>query len=263
MRAATPDERAYYVYGVVPAGVDPFAADVEGVDASSPVETIEHDGVAAIVSAVPLDEFGETHLKENLNRLPWVETKVRAHERVLERALEGAPVVPLRFCTIFRSRDGVRAMLVEQEGRFHDALQALAGKREWGVKAYVDEHALAQALGGDDDSAPAGEVAEGRAYFARKQRERTAADAVERTSAAAVEDAHARLDALATASTLLPLRTPEAERGRMVLNGAYLVAREHETDLAAAVAAIQRDLAHLGFALELTGPWPPYNFVPS
>ncbi len=112
MRATSADDRrAFYVYGVVPAGVDLVAGEVEGVDGSRSLETIEHDGLAAIVSAVPLEEFAEERLKQNLNRLPWVETRVRAHERVLERALEAATVVPLRFCTIFSSRDGVRAML--------------------------------------------------------------------------------------------------------------------------------------------------------
>ena len=262
MRAATPSERAYYVYGVVPAGVDPIAPDIEGVDAASPIETIEHDGVAAIVTEVRLDEFGEDRLKENLNRLPWVEAKVRAHERVLERALEGSPVVPLRFCTIFTSLDGVRGMLVEQEARLRDALDTLARKREWGVKAHLDERKLAHAASADDPVA-AGDLPEGRAYFARKQRERATADAVERTAAAEVEDAHARLGALATASALLPLRTVERAEGRMVLNAAYLVERDREQEFAAAVAELDVSHARLGFSFELTGPWPPYNFVPA
>jgi hypothetical protein len=262
MRATTASRSAYYVYGVVPAGSDPLQGDVEGVAESSGVETIEHDGVAAIVSEVPLDEFGEGSLKENLNRMPWVESKVRAHERVLERALDAAPVVPLRFCTIFSSPDAVTAMLVEQEARLRGALEALAGKREWGVKAYLDERKLAATVGGDDPGEAGSEPAEGRAYFARKQRERSAAERVERTTAAGAEDVHARLGALSTASTLLPLRPGGTETPPMVLNGAYLVERERDEEFAAALAEIQRDLGGVGFTFELTGPWPPYNFVP-
>jgi len=46
----------------------------------------------------------------------------------------------------------------------------------------------------------------------------------------------------------------------MLLNAAYLVRRGDER-LTSEVASLQAEHATRGYAFELTGPWPPYNFV--
>jgi hypothetical protein len=55
----------------------------------------------------------------------------------------------------------------------------------------------------------------------------------------------------------LPLRI-EA-RGDVVLSSAFLVERELWNDFTAATRRIASE--HSGFRIELTGPWPPYDFV--
>jgi len=47
----------------------------------------------------------------------------------------------------------------------------------------------------------------------------------------------------------------------MLLNGAYLVERG-ETRLDEAVRNLEQRYGERGVTYELTGPWPPYNFVP-
>jgi gas vesicle protein GvpL/GvpF len=47
----------------------------------------------------------------------------------------------------------------------------------------------------------------------------------------------------------------------MLFNGAYLV--EDRARFEEALAALAEDYRESGIELELTGPWPPYNFVPS
>jgi hypothetical protein len=47
----------------------------------------------------------------------------------------------------------------------------------------------------------------------------------------------------------------------MVLNGAYLVARERENDFLAVLdAQAAGPCREAGILAEITGPWPPYNF---
>jgi hypothetical protein len=262
MRATTASGTAVYVYGVLPAGAD-LPGDVVAVDGSGEVGLLEEGDVAAIVSSVPLAEFGQERLEENLNRLPWLEEKVRAHERVLEAALDAPALVPFRFCTLFSTEGAVRSMLVEQEERLGRGLERLAGRREWGVKAYVDEQALAAAVAAEVGAEPEPEGARGQAYFARKRRERALSEAAEDAMQSRAVDVHRRLGSVAVASALVPLRREGAPAGRMALNGAYLVPSEREGEFAATVAETERDLEPAGFRLELTGPWPPYNFVPA
>jgi hypothetical protein len=47
----------------------------------------------------------------------------------------------------------------------------------------------------------------------------------------------------------------------MLLNGAYLVRRD-DGRLQDAVAELESLYGPRGVTYELTGPWPPYNFVP-
>jgi hypothetical protein len=47
----------------------------------------------------------------------------------------------------------------------------------------------------------------------------------------------------------------------MVLNGAYLVARDRESDFLALLdAQAGGPCREAGLLTEITGPWPPYNF---
>ena len=73
--------------------------------AGGAVELVESGELAAVVSRVPLAEFGEEPLRRHLNELAWLERVARAHEAVLERALAEATIAPLRLCTIYEGAD--------------------------------------------------------------------------------------------------------------------------------------------------------------
>ena len=74
---------------------------------------------------------------------------------------------------------------------------------------------------------------------------------------------HERLASLAAEARANPPQRPElsGRRERMLLNGAYLVAAEREQAFADAVKNLGAELVGDGVELELTGPWPPYNFT--
>jgi len=93
----------------------------------------------------------------------------------------------------------------------------------------------------------------------RRVRERAAQLATE-----VAESVHARLEAHAVDAVTRPAQNPElsGHDGEMLLNGAYLVEADRVDALHALVAELERDYGALGARLELTGPWPPYNFVP-
>lgn len=261
-------ERGYYVYGVVAAGADVDLAEVEGVEPSSAISVLEHRKIGAIVSQVPLDQFGDEKLQENLESLPWLERTVRAHEQVLERALASAAVVPMRFGTIFRTLDPLRDLLADEHDRFAAALTRLRDKREWGVKCFVDRERLAEWVAGADEQAASlrDEIAakgEGAAYLARKKLDRHVAGEVERISATCGQASHERLAAAAIDAGLQPpaQRDGSSDPRHLLFNGAYLVSSHAEASFQATVSSLADEYRNLGVSFELTGPWPAYNFV--
>jgi hypothetical protein len=275
---ATPEERparpkrqsgdALWSYCVLRGGEAP-PAELAGVDDSHPVERVEGGELAALVSRVPLAEFGEEPLRRNLNDLEWLERVARRHEAVLEQALEHATIVPLRLCTIFEDEDGVRGMLEEQRPSLTAALERLAGHQEWGVKLLVDREALeAAARAGNSEADDLEEELDARsaggAYMLRRRLERQVREAADRLAVSVADEVHARLQDWASDAVLNAPQNRELSgyEGEMLLNGAYLVETQKVERLGELVAELQERYRGLGATLELTGPWPPYNFVP-
>src|SRR5579884_2587882 len=115
-----PTGDAWWAYCVVSADQAGSAGEFEGIEPETRVEAVVEGELAALVSRVPLAEYGDERLREHLEDIEWLERTARAHEAVLERLLNQASLVPLRLCTLYHDRDGVRRML-RQHG------EALAG----------------------------------------------------------------------------------------------------------------------------------------
>ncbi len=261
--AAAPAGDGLWAYCITRASEAPQLDGVHGL----PVERIEAEGLAVLVSRVPLSEFGEDALRRNLNDLDWLERVARDHETVLERALAGGTIVPLRICTIFTDEDGAIRMLTECRTALDTALDVLDGREEWGVKLTVDRAALEAAArdrAPDDlDQQLEGQSA-GGAYMLRRRRERQLREAADRLAGGLAEDVHARLQDWATDAVVNPPQNPElsGHEGDMLLNAAYLVEAAKVERLHELVEELRERHRELGARIELTGPWPPYNFVP-
>jgi Gas vesicle synthesis protein GvpL/GvpF len=247
----------------------PRPEGLNGVVASAPVRRVEAGDLAALVSSVPLAEFGEEPLRRNLNDLTWLARIARAHEAVLERALSSSAIVPLRLCTIYATEGSVRDMLEREGDAFVEALELLDGRQEWGVKLLVDPERLAEeARSRSREAAALEDELEGRsggsAYLVRRRLERHVREAASSVAGEIAEQVHARLqDWAIDAVSLRPQnRDLSGHEGEMLLNGAYLVEAERVDGFRELVTGLEERYRSLGARLELTGPWPPYNFVP-
>jgi Gas vesicle synthesis protein GvpL/GvpF len=254
---------ARWVYAVARQDATPPGGALTGVG-DAPVRPVVEGGLAAIVSPVPLPEFGEEMLTESLNDLGWLEGVARAHPRVIDEAFERGPVVPLRLCTIYETDDGVRELLREDGRRFGELLEALDGREEWSVKLFVDPDRLeAEAAGPSDDDPAEASLGAGGAYLAKRKADRTARQAADRLAGEIADEVHARLQDWASDATVGRPQNPElsGHSGQMLLNGAYLVESERSERFAQLVDELQERYSGLGARLEISGPWPPYNFI--
>jgi hypothetical protein len=251
------DNPGWYLYGVVGAG-----ATVDGG-----VVLVEEGPVAGVAGRVSLDEFDPSVLPERLGDAAWLEEKIRAHEQVLEGVLESASVVPCRFCTVYRSEEELRRFLAERGDDLAAALSRVEGRVELGVKAFVDRDRFAS--GGAVRNETIRELAEhasgaegGRAYLEMRRLEQLVTEELMRFKGEVAGDLHDRLLAAADDGVQLNLQRPEVT-GRdeeMLFNGAYLVADRSRFERA--LGELADGYRDSGVELELTGPWPPYNFVP-
>src|ERR1700749_4125198 len=109
--------RVFYVYcvGEREALASLFDAELpEAIEEGAGLEAVEAAGLAAVVSAVPLEVYGEGALAARLTDATWTATRALRHERVAEHFARRAAVVPLRFGAIYLRRAGVEQMLSER-----------------------------------------------------------------------------------------------------------------------------------------------------
>ncbi len=257
---------AWWAYCVVAAErAGGLAAGLRGVEPGSPVEAVSEGDLAMLVSQVPLSEYGDDQLREHLEDISWLERTARAHEAVQEAVLSHEALVPLRLCTIYRDVERVRAALRQNSEVFARNLMVLGGAKEWGVKVFLDPR-RASTPSAPGDSTPAGSppgAQSGTAYLAGRQRERDQVARSDELAERCVGEVRLAVGELSIGERVNPVQPPQAH-GRdaeMIFNGANLVADGRAAELRAAVSALQAQWEDRGLLVELTGPWPPYNFV--
>jgi hypothetical protein len=217
---------------------------------------------------VPRAEFGADALRQNLNEIAWLERVARAHEDVLESVLEHTTLVPLRLCTLYESESGVQRMLDGERNTLLAALKALQGREEWGVKLLVDPRRLtAEVRATDADAITMADELEGQseggAYMLRRRLERHLREGADALATDIAADLRARLEVSGVDFVTRPPQNRELSRheGEMLLNAACLVDASELERLRGLVAEFESRYAELGAQVEVTGPWPPYNFV--
>jgi hypothetical protein len=225
-----------------------------GID-DGPVEVVEHADLCAAVSTVDLEEYGEEGLRQNLERLDWLEEVARAHDAVVQAVAQTGPTAPLRLATICLDDDGVRRRLDEWHDALRDVLDRVEGRREWSVKVFAPPRA--QSTPEDPDAKPLS----GADYLRRKKQATEERRSGDEAALRVAETLYESLAARTVASRRLAPQDPRltGHEGTMLLNVAYLVEAAEEADFTAAV----EDLASSGSDLqvELRGPWPPYSFA--
>jgi hypothetical protein len=247
-----------WVYAVSDDAAPPFTGGPIGVGGGA-VRPVSAARLMAIVGSVAQSEFGEVALRQNLEDLDWLERTARAHHEVIETVAKERSVVPLRLATVYSSDEAVAGMLRERAADFRQALTRLAGRSEWGVKAYAampDDGADGQQPETDDPAS-----GPGAAYLRRRRAQLAARRDARQEALASAQAVHAELGRLAASARLYPSQSPEiaGHSGLMVLNAAYLVPDDGAEEFGAAVTELAA--RHGALQLTLTGPWPAYSFV--
>jgi Gas vesicle synthesis protein GvpL/GvpF len=245
-RASATESRGKYVYCIIrvddtmkfgPIGIGTEPADVH---------TVNYKELAAVVSDTPIEVFDAT--REN----------VLAHERVNETVMRNHTVIPMSFGTVFKTRDDIVELLRAAYEAFNDVLNKMQDKLEFGLKVLWDRDVMIREIENEDDDVRRlkGEISsqKGSTYFARMQYGRLMDAALEARSERYVRDFFEQLRPVSVAS-----RANKPIGDKMIMNAAFLVAREKESAFDAKVKQI--GARHGSLTFKYTGPWPPYNFV--
>jgi hypothetical protein len=222
-------------FGPIGIGSDPTA-----------VHTVSYKDIAAVVSDTPLEVYDPT--REN----------VLAHERVNEAVMRDYTVIPMSFSTVFKTSEDIVELLRSAYDAFRDVLVKMQDKLEFGLKVLWEPEAVIREIEKEDENLRLlrQEISnqKGSTYFARMQYGRLVDSLLQEQSEKLVAEIFETLGGVSVAS-----RTNKPIGDKMILNAAFLVARDLEAGFDAKVKEI--DARYENLILKYTGPWPPYNFV--
>lgn len=263
-------ELAYYVYCIAEKGA-PAELSAQSlpsaIEENTKLEWITVGGLAALSSRVPLASYSEEKLAEHLSDASWTAVRAMRHETVMEYVAKHTAVVPLRFGTIYLERAGVERMLKEKRNELADIIERLRGRVEWGVNVFCNRSTLIAAitsfsplLQGMVEEAE--QSSPGKAYLMKRKidalREREAGnilgkiiDYIEAELAAEADDT----------KRLRVLKVEATEHGELKAKFACLVEKSEFEDFRDVAEQLAGHYQNAGIRLELTGPWPCYNFT--
>ncbi|HEU5451545.1 MAG TPA: GvpL/GvpF family gas vesicle protein [Terriglobales bacterium] len=241
-------EAGRYVYGVIESR-DPVNFGKIGIGGSGEqVYSVNHKDIAAVVSKTDVFIFDPT--REN----------ALAHEHVIETVMKSHTIIPMSFGTVFRTDDDIREVLKSIYASLKDVLKQMAGKVEFGLKVNWDRDQVVEELKREDEELRHFHQEITRkhlqsTYFARMQLGRMVEKALAERASQYVREIYEELRSCCVAS-----RDNKPIGDKMIMNAAFLIQRERETEFDEAVNRIARKYGdRLNF--KYTGPWPPYNFV--
>lgn len=210
------------------------------------VYSIKHNKINAAVSSIPFKEFE-----------PNIEN-ISAHQRVIEEARKFGTTVPVRFGVLIKEEDGVKNLLKKSYSEFTNKISKLRGKDEYGVKVFLQQknHKIFQEFQTKEIKKLKKDIAassEGTSYFLKLKLE----EAIKNESLKRIEEIsqqiHKEISEISTDSCLL-----NDELDDIILNGAYLINKNQESDFTKKFVRLKNKYKELKF--HISGPWAPYSF---
>jgi ElaB/YqjD/DUF883 family membrane-anchored ribosome-binding protein len=270
MTGSVTNELGYYVYCVAESAaareLDPgsFPTPIED---DTKLEWITANDLAALCSPVPLDSYGEEALAERLSDAAWTAVRAMRHETVVEYVAKRVSLVPLRFGTIYLERARIERMLTEKGRELAQVLERLRGREEWGVNVYADRATLMASITSVSPRLremvqQAESASPGQAYLMQKKIEAMRVDEIRVALNEIIDEVEKQLSEQADdAARLRILKVEATEHGELKGKFAFLVKRSEFEEFRDAAERLAEEHLAAGVRLELTGPWPAYNFT--
>lgn len=262
-----PMQRGLYAYSVM--GKYPSPRDMLGIDKRHKVYPVDGKAMRVMVSEIDIDAF-QKQVKNLFAELTTgqsrTETLLQMHEAVVDLLMQDSTVVPFKFGTILKDEKAALKLLQDDEEKFKKLLAKFSGRVEWGLKVYADNQAFinysAQGEPGLNNQSHA-KVSRGTAYLLGKKLEEERKDTAFAQLSKITETIFQEL-AQDVCEAKLNKTLPQKLTGKkkeMVLNTVYLIEQEKVPNFCQQGKKLMEKYASMGLELEISGPWPPYNFT--
>jgi hypothetical protein len=258
--------RGFYLFCLTPKN-PLLEIEGTGMDESHPLCTKAIADVVAVFSEVFLEDFCGPEACERLADLAWVAPRALRHEEVIMTIMRQAPVLPVRFGSVFSSLDALGSSLGRHRGALSRFFLDTAGQKEWTLKAFVDrpqaKSRIITARLAVEKEQFAG-LAPGKRYLLEQKIKGVVDREATLWLKKIADDIVMFFKEVSSASSEGRLVSQELTgRGdEMFFHAALLVPDRSVERLQRLTVEWNAGNESMGLHLESSGPWPPYRFTP-
>jgi hypothetical protein len=243
------ESTAVYVYGIVPADVEPEPHATGVGDPPGEVTVVRHGEIAALVSRLECD------------RPLGTPQDLTAHEELLDGSAAVSPVLPLRFGAVMTDTDAVEKELLEaNEDEFRAALEELEGRVQFVIRGrYIEEAIFRELLDENAEAAQLRDQIRGKPEDATRNERIALGELINQAiEAKRAEDTRKVVSELEKLEALVNQREPSHEEDAVHLGVLVEAARQEELE-----EVLRRLIADWDGRVELNllGPMAAYDFV--
>ncbi len=235
----------------------------------SPLSILRHSpDLCSVIGEVVREEFCGPEAELHMQQLSWVAPRAMRHEAVIEEVMAHSPVLPARFGTLFSSAKALTEFVDQHRQTIALFLQRVADHGEWSVKGWFDRKQAQPALLSASLTAQREQLSAlppGTRHFAEQRIgrdiERELNTWLEQTCRTIATDLTSYASDFREC-TVGPGARSESEPAE-VLNWSFLLPKSAIIPFQEYVERANLDHRSQGLLLQLSGPWPPFRFVPA
>jgi len=237
-----------YIYCVIDSGQPQSFGPLGIGGGGDELHTVCFDDIAALVSDAPLRKYRVS--RENS----------LAHQKAIEKVMDGHTTLPVRFATVAEDEDKVKRILEKEHDRFKGLLDSIKNKTELGLKAMFKEEVIYKnILEKYEDIKRLKEkiaaIPPEKSHYQRMEIGKMVEEALQSEKEIVRDDILNSLEPLA-----VEVKTNDTYGELMIVNAAFFVEKEKEADFDQQVQQLD-DKYGEKVTFRYVGPLPPFNFV--
>jgi hypothetical protein len=235
------------------------------VSKTNRIDIIPFKDIQVAVSFVDYEEFNEKKLTEQLNDLAWVEEKAFAHENTIEEIMEKYPVIPMQFCTLYKTKENLMEFLEDYHEQIKCDLSFAAVNQEWGIKIYCDvdllKGSISEKQNFKDELETINKKPPGIAFMLKKKFREKIENCIQETINADVQDIYEEINTTLENVILKEIQDSEILGKKIVLHMAALLNINKYKAFSKIIDELIEKHKDNGYKIKIDGPWPIYHFI--
>jgi hypothetical protein len=252
--------KALYLYAIRKQSNIKHGISDKGISGGA-VKIIQYKDLEAVVSLLDPKKFSPGAVKkQSQDDIEWIVKHAKVHERIVEKAMHtrshAIAVIPMKFGTIFRTEKNLISMMRSSYSDFKNILDSLEHQEEWGLKVYAKEAQLKKKLKKDTTYKQ-----NGKDYFDELKSAKKFETEFHEFISAHTSQFFNELKSCARLARRNKNLAKEfvGKEEPMMLNAAFLVDENSRPLFRKMIGELKK--SNSLFIFEVTGPWPPYNFI--